>query len=61
MINFLSGQDAIYFDDEMNHLIVFDFSFTLLVIFLNEANCIINNRNIITDRSGKCRKIQRWR
>ena len=36
-------------------------TFILLVIFLNKTNCIIKNRNILTDESNKWRKIERWR
>ena len=58
MINFFSGQDAIYFDIETNHLTV-TYAFTLLVISLKETSCITNNGNILTDRSNERKYLQR--
>ena len=42
-------------------LLYLTYSFTLLVIFLNGTNCIINNGNILTDESDECKKLKRWR
>ena len=39
MINFFSGQDAIYFDVEMNVLLCLTYSFTLLVLFERDKLC----------------------
>ena len=61
MINFLSGQDAIYFEVETNCLIVFDFQFHTISYLFERANCIINNGNILTDGSDERKKLKRWR
>ena len=42
-------------------LLCLTYSFTLLVIFLNGTNCVINNGNILTDGTDEKRKLQRWR
>ena len=46
---------------EQTILLCLTYSFTLLVIFLNGTNCIINNGNILTDESEEWKKFQQWR
>ena len=60
LINFFPGQ--VQFISTLKRTVLLclkpSYSFTLSVFFLNGTSCIINNGNILTDESDKCKKIK---